>query len=168
MLRSSSLYSRLVKSLHKHTKLTGTRRVLGQRLLWSRKPAKFSKPIFWPLLFLQVRPSYLNSQCFHTSPCSNVVEHLICIGDPQQLRPNVSTFGESPTFFLTQSLTLSKALSMDSTSGRELFKFDRSLMERVSDMGMAMSQINVQRRMRPTISHFVRCVICPGRHREQR
>src|SRR5712692_5596401 len=50
-----------------------------------------------------------------------------------------------------------KALSVDSTSGRELFKFDRSLMERLSDNGMAMSQINVQRRMRPSISHFVRC-----------
>jgi hypothetical protein len=57
-----------------------------------------------------------------------------------------------------QSLTLLKALSMDSVTGRELFKFDRSLMERLSDMGMTMSQINVQRRMRPTISHFVRCV----------
>lgn len=34
----------------------------------------------------------------HASPYSNVVEHLICIGDPKQLRPNVSTFGESPTF----------------------------------------------------------------------
>ncbi len=45
---------------------------------------------------------------------------------------------------------------MDSTSGRELFKFDRSLMERLSDMGMSMTQINVQRRMRPSISHFVR------------
>jgi hypothetical protein len=29
-------------------------------------------------------------------------------------------------------------------------------MERLSDGGMAMSQINVQRRMRPSISHFVR------------
>ena len=48
---------------------------------------------------------------------------------------------------------------MDSKSGRELFKFDRSLMERLSDNGMAMSQINVQRRMRPSISHFVRCAI---------
>ncbi|KAI9445911.1 hypothetical protein H4582DRAFT_2052050 [Lactarius indigo] len=48
------------------------------------------------------------------------------------------------------------ALSMDSKSGRELFKFDRSLMERLSDGGMCMSQINMQRRMRPSISHFVR------------
>ena len=29
-------------------------------------------------------------------------------------------------------------------------------MERLSDGGMSMSQINVQRRMRPSISHFVR------------
>ncbi|KAI9445926.1 hypothetical protein H4582DRAFT_1805091 [Lactarius indigo] len=73
------------------------------------------------------------------------VEHLICIGDPKQLRPNLATF----------------ALSMDSTSGRELFKFDRSLMERLSDGGMSMSQINVQRRMRPSISHFVRTILYP-------
>ncbi|KAH8998206.1 hypothetical protein EDB86DRAFT_3148849 [Lactarius hatsudake] len=73
------------------------------------------------------------------------VEHLICIGDPKQLRPNLATF----------------ALSMDSMSGRELFKFDRSLMERLSDEGMSMSQINVQRRMRPSISHFVRTILYP-------
>jgi hypothetical protein len=29
----------------------------------------------------------------HGSSLPNVVEHLICIGDPQQLRPTVSTFG---------------------------------------------------------------------------
>ncbi|KAH9014346.1 hypothetical protein EDB85DRAFT_875353 [Lactarius pseudohatsudake] len=74
------------------------------------------------------------------------VEHLICIGDPKQLRPNLATF----------------ALSMDSMSGGELFKFDRSLMERLSDGGMSMSQINVQRRMRPSISHFVRTILYPN------
>jgi len=30
----------------------------------------------------------------HGSSLSDVVEHLICIGDPQQLRPTVSTFSE--------------------------------------------------------------------------
>ncbi|KAI9431019.1 hypothetical protein H4582DRAFT_1823204 [Lactarius indigo] len=73
------------------------------------------------------------------------VKHLICIGDPKQLRPNLATF----------------PLSMDSKSGRELFKFDRSLMERLSDGGMSMSQINVQRRMRPSISHFIRKILYP-------
>ena len=48
------------------------------------------------------------------------------------------------------------ALSMDSDRGKELFKFDRSLMERLADNGFPMSQINVQRRMRPTISHHIR------------
>ena len=38
------------------------------------------------------------STSWHSLPYSNLVEHLICIGDPQQLRPNVSTFGEPPTF----------------------------------------------------------------------
>ncbi len=32
-------------------------------------------------------------------------------------------------------------------------------MERLSDGGMSMSQINVQRRMRPSISHFVRYAV---------
>ena len=53
------------------------------------------------------------------------------------------------TFFPT-------ALSMDSRSGRDFFKFDRSLMERLADSGFPMSQINVQRRMRPTISNHIR------------
>ncbi|KAI0261395.1 hypothetical protein BC834DRAFT_478813 [Gloeopeniophorella convolvens] len=73
------------------------------------------------------------------------VEHLICIGDPRQLRPTLATF----------------ALSMDSAKGKEWFKFDRSLMERLSDNGMHMSQINVQRRMRPSISHFIRTILYP-------
>jgi hypothetical protein len=45
---------------------------------------------------------------------------------------------------------------MDSERGKEMFKFDRSLMERLADNGFPMSQINVQRRMRPTISHHIR------------
>jgi hypothetical protein len=45
---------------------------------------------------------------------------------------------------------------MDSERGKQLFKFDRSLMERLADNGFPMSQINVQRRMRPTISHHIR------------
>ena len=49
-------------------------------------------------------------------------------------------------------------LSMDSERGKELYKFDRSLMERLSDTGLPMSQINTQRRMRPSISSHIRCV----------
>ena len=48
------------------------------------------------------------------------------------------------------------ALSMDNERGKRMFKFDRSLMERLADNGFPMSQINVQRRMRPTISHHIR------------
>ncbi|KAI0667327.1 hypothetical protein C8Q78DRAFT_404096 [Trametes maxima] len=73
------------------------------------------------------------------------VRHLICIGDPQQLRPTLATF----------------SLSMDSEKGKQLFMFDRSLMERLADNGFAMSQINVQRRMRPTISHLIRTILYP-------
>ncbi|KAF9649047.1 hypothetical protein BDM02DRAFT_3095370 [Thelephora ganbajun] len=73
------------------------------------------------------------------------VQHLICIGDPKQLRPNLATY----------------SLSMDSGRGKELFKFDRSLMERLADNGFPMSQINVQRRMRPTISHHIRTILYP-------
>ncbi len=48
---------------------------------------------------------------------------------------------------------------MDSERGRKLYKFDRSLMERLADGGFPMSQINVQRRMRPSISHNIRFVV---------
>ena len=50
---------------------------------------------------------------------------------------------------------------MDSARGKDLFKFDRSLMERLADNGFQMSQINVQRRMRPTISHHIRYDLPP-------
>lgn len=49
-----------------------------------------------------------------------------------------------------------KALSMDSRRGSELYKFDMSLMERLSSSGFPMSQIDVQRRMRPEISNLIR------------
>ncbi|KAJ3560209.1 hypothetical protein NP233_g10990 [Leucocoprinus birnbaumii] len=74
------------------------------------------------------------------------VHHLICIGDPCQLRPSLATY----------------TLSMDSPVGKQLYKFDRSLMERLSDSHFPMSQINVQRRMRPTISHFIRTILYPN------
>ncbi|KIY70900.1 hypothetical protein CYLTODRAFT_391263 [Cylindrobasidium torrendii FP15055 ss-10] len=73
------------------------------------------------------------------------VEHLICIGDPEQLRPTLANY----------------ALSMDSATGERLFKFDRSLLERLASNGCAMSIINVQRRMRPQISQYPRLILYP-------
>jgi len=51
------------------------------------------------------------------------------------------------------------ALSMDSRRGRELYRFDMSLMERLSSSGLTMSRIDVQRRMRPTISSLIRFIL---------
>ncbi|KAL0062664.1 hypothetical protein AAF712_010501 [Marasmius tenuissimus] len=75
------------------------------------------------------------------------VEHLICIGDPQQLRPTLANYRTD--------------LSMDSDKGRLLYQLDRSLMERLADNGLPMSQINIQRRMRPSISHHIRTILYP-------
>lgn len=47
---------------------------------------------------------------------------------------------------------------MDSESGKQLYKFDRSMMERLVVNGFPMSQLNVQRRMRPLIADFPRYV----------
>ncbi|KAJ6587167.1 hypothetical protein DFH09DRAFT_248112 [Mycena vulgaris] len=74
------------------------------------------------------------------------VEHLILIGDPLQLRPTLNNY----------------SLSMDNKRGRQLFKFDMSLMERLATNGLGMSQINVQRRMRPTISTLIRNTLYPA------
>ncbi|KAJ7072084.1 hypothetical protein C8F01DRAFT_1044463 [Mycena amicta] len=75
------------------------------------------------------------------------IEHLVLIGDPLQLRPTLNTY----------------SLSMDSKRGKALFKFDMSLMERLSsNNNLPMSQINVQRRMRPEISSLIRQSLYPS------
>ncbi|KAF8639511.1 hypothetical protein AX17_001416 [Amanita inopinata Kibby_2008] len=74
------------------------------------------------------------------------IEHLILIGDPLQLRPTLNNF----------------KLSVDSRRGRLLYKFDMSLMERLSSSGFPMSRIDVQRRMRPSIAQLVRNALYPG------
>jgi len=47
---------------------------------------------------------------------------------------------------------------MDNRVGGQIYKFDRSLMERLADNGSHMSLINVQRRMRPEIADYPRQV----------
>lgn len=47
---------------------------------------------------------------------------------------------------------------MEHPRGRRLYRFDMSLMERLATSGLPMSRIDVQRRMRPTISSLIRCV----------
>ncbi|KAF8656756.1 hypothetical protein AX16_002435 [Volvariella volvacea WC 439] len=73
------------------------------------------------------------------------VEHLILIGDPLQLRPTLTNY----------------SLSMDSKIGEKLYRFDMSLMERLSSSGFPMSRIDVQRRMRPEISSLIRNTLYP-------
>ncbi|KAM5531281.1 hypothetical protein V8D89_015082 [Ganoderma adspersum] len=73
------------------------------------------------------------------------VQHMILVGDPLQLRPTLNNY----------------SLSMDHHHGKMVYKFDMSLMERLSSSGMPMSQINVQRRMRPEIADLVRMTLYP-------
>ncbi|TFK54494.1 P-loop containing nucleoside triphosphate hydrolase protein [Heliocybe sulcata] len=68
------------------------------------------------------------------------IQHVIMIGDPLQLRPTLNNFG----------------LSVDSRQGAQLYRFDMSLMERLSAGGLPMSRIDIQRRMRPSISNLIR------------
>lgn len=88
------------------------------------------------------------------------VQHLIMIGDPQQLRPTLNNYCRWLSIHALQyersDICFSLALSMDHRSGSLVYKFDMSLMERLSSSGFPMSQIDVQRRMRPTISELVR------------
>ena len=87
------------------------------------------------------------------------IEHLILIGDPLQLRPTLNNYCKS---VLDDSngriLTTNVALSVESKQG-QIYKFDMSLMERLSSSGFPMSRIDVQRRMRPMISSLIRFVI---------
>ncbi|KAL8310438.1 hypothetical protein RB597_010324 [Gaeumannomyces tritici] len=77
------------------------------------------------------------------------VEHLIQIGDHQQLRPQITC----------------RALSAEEPSG-ELYQLDRSQFERlaVGEPGLAplpVAQLSVQRRMRPQISQLIRQTMYP-------
>ncbi|KAF8588736.1 hypothetical protein K439DRAFT_1651802 [Ramaria rubella] len=74
------------------------------------------------------------------------VDHLVLIGDPLQLRPNLANYH----------------LSVDSKRGEALYRFDVSLMERLSSFGLKMSQLEVQRRMRPSIANLIRQSLYPG------
>ncbi|KAN0066437.1 hypothetical protein ACQY0O_000531 [Thecaphora frezii] len=72
------------------------------------------------------------------------VEHMLLIGDPRQLRPHISNY----------------SLSMESKKG-QLYRLDLSLMERlVTEGGIPVTQLNVQRRMRVDIADLVRSLYC--------
>ena len=48
---------------------------------------------------------------------------------------------------------------MDHPTGKDIYKFDQSTMERLDNAGMPMSKLTVQRRMRPDISSIARQVL---------
>ncbi|KAG9009435.1 hypothetical protein FRB93_005371 [Tulasnella sp. JGI-2019a] len=73
------------------------------------------------------------------------IEQMILIGDPKQLRPTLANYH----------------LSMDNKRTGPTYRFDQSLMERLSGMGLHMSRLDVQRRMRPSISHLIRSTLYP-------
>ncbi|KAF8696564.1 P-loop containing nucleoside triphosphate hydrolase protein, partial [Rhizoctonia solani] len=73
------------------------------------------------------------------------VEQIIMIGDPLQLRPNVNNY----------------KLSIENRETGSIYRFDQSLMERLHKSGFPMSQLNVQRRMRPAISSLIRNTLYP-------
>jgi hypothetical protein len=77
------------------------------------------------------------------------MEHMIQIGDHQQLRPQINNHG----------------LSLESNRGAP-YKLDRSQFERLSvgEPGrppFPVAQLNVQRRMRPEISELIRATLYP-------
>ncbi|KAG8761161.1 hypothetical protein FRC11_014303 [Ceratobasidium sp. 423] len=74
------------------------------------------------------------------------VEHVILIGDPLQLRPNINSY----------------KLSIENPKTGKIYRFDQSLMERLTSSGFPMSQIDVQRRMRPEISSLIRNTLYPN------
>lgn len=77
------------------------------------------------------------------------IEHIISIGDHQQLRPKIINF----------------TLSLESSQGA-LYQLDRSMFERLSkgERGrkpFPVAQLNVQRRMRPDVSRLIRQTTYP-------
>ncbi|KAF8936307.1 hypothetical protein BGZ58_004342 [Dissophora ornata] len=80
------------------------------------------------------------------SALSESTQHLILIGDHQQLRPQIETY----------------TLSSDSTVGKN-HNLDQSLFERlVTAESMPLSHLTIQRRMRPEISSLIRSTLYPN------
>jgi hypothetical protein len=78
------------------------------------------------------------------------VQHFIQIGDHEQLRPQVTNFG---------------LFSLESNQGKR-YQLDRSLFERLAKRELGsppfpITQLNIQRRMRPEISRLVRDTLYP-------
>ncbi|CUA71425.1 NFX1-type zinc finger-containing protein 1 [Mus musculus] [Rhizoctonia solani] len=73
------------------------------------------------------------------------VQHVIMIGDPLQLRPSVNSY----------------KLATHNPHTGHIWRFDQSMMERLSSAGFPMSQIDVQRRMRPEVSVLIRKSLYP-------
>jgi hypothetical protein len=85
------------------------------------------------------------------------VQHVIAIGDPLQLRPNIKRYGKS--CIVVCCLTLTNAdFSTEHRTGGQLYNFDMSLMERLARQDFPMSQLQIQRRMRPEVSNIIRSV----------
>lgn len=84
------------------------------------------------------------------------IQHVIMIGDPLQLRPTLNNYSTLSEDFTLNLLIRAAELSMDSHRGSLLYRFDMSIMERLSNSGFPMSRIDIQRRMRPAISQLIR------------
>lgn len=79
------------------------------------------------------------------------VQHLILIGDHEQLRPQIRNYD---------------LFSIESDQGKR-YQLDRSLFERLAGHStgqhqIPITQLNVQRRMRPEISRLIRETLYPG------
>jgi superfamily I DNA and/or RNA helicase len=78
------------------------------------------------------------------------VQHLIQIGDHEQLRPQVTNF---------------RLFSLESNKGKQ-YQLDRSLFERLAKGSLGkpcipITQLTIQRRMRPEISRLIRDTLYP-------
>lgn len=86
------------------------------------------------------------------------VQQVVMIGDPLQLRPSVNTYSKFWLSFscLSSLYPFGIELATDNPVTGKIYKFDQSLMERLSSTGFPMSQLDVQRRMRPEISSLIK------------
>ena len=93
-------------------------------------------------------------ECHVVATLSSTIQHLICIGDPLQLRPSINAYREpfpsiASSFSYIAAIRLIvfnfppplQDLSVENTRGlgNKLYRFDVSLMERLADNGLEVS-----------------------------
>lgn len=122
-----------MENIKKDLEILKSKKIVGMTITGSAKYAKHLEGLESPITIIEEAAEVLES---HTiSVLTKFTEHLILIGDHQQLRPKIEDYGLGKNF-----------------------NFNISLFERMVKNGINLAVLEYQRRMRPEFADFIRII----------